>query len=182
METRDNIILKINVPEQVDLDFIYDLYQTPGDVSQLIKCTAGSDSQWDLREKLYTYDLRAAVANTPVLCRRASEPGWVGGSEASQVSCVIASAPCCWERHERRPNYKSEPTESNEGNYSEFGKNRFLMPYFLSLPDYLRELFFFSLNIDQLPNVCFILRTDRHYMKKKFPWKTRSSIELLQTY
>lgn len=82
------------------------------------------------------------------------------------MSCVIASAPCCWERRDRTPNYKSEPTESNEGNYSELGKNRFLMPYFLSLPDYLRELFFFSLNIDQLPNVCFILRTDRH-MKRK---------------
>lgn len=83
------------------------------------------------------------------------------------MSCIIASAPCCWERHDRTPNYKSEPTESNEGNYSEFGKNRLLMPYFLSLSDYLRELFFFSLNIDQLPNVCFILRTNRYYMKKR---------------
>lgn len=127
--------------------------------------------------------MKTGVANTPLLCRLASEPGWVGGSEASQVSCIIASAPCCWERHDRTSNYKPEPTESNEGNYSEFGKNRLLMPYFLSLSDYLRELFFFSLNIDQLPNVCLILHTNRCYMKKKeFPWKTCSSIELLQTY
>lgn len=111
--------------------------------------------------------MKTGVANTPLLCRLAAEPGWLGESEASQVSCIVASAPCYWERHDRTSYYKPEHIESNEGNYSEFGKNRLLMPHFLSLSDYLRELFFFSLNIDQLPNVCLILHTNRCYMKKK---------------